>query len=261
MRIPIYQVDAFTNRACGGNPAAVCPLEGWIPDATMQAIAAENNLSETAFFVPDGDGYLLRWFTPTTEVEICGHATLASAYVVFRFLSRERERVDFRTLKVGTLIVRRMGEELAMDFPARPLQPAGPYPALAEALGKAPIEVHDGWARLALYEHASEVEALAPDFGAVARLDRINVIATARGGSGIDFVSRFFAPAKGIPEDPVTGGAHCALAPFWAERLGKSRLRARQVSKRLGDLYCEHRGERVTIAGKAAFYMQGAIEI
>lgn len=227
MRLPLYQVDAFTDRLFGGNPAAVCPLEEWLPDTTMQAIAAENNLSETAFFVREGEGYALRWFTPAVEVELCGHATLASAYVIFHVLEPARERVLFRTRKAGTLVVTRRGDELAMDFPAWPASPVAAPPELAAALGKPPVRVLAARDYLAVYEHAEDVAGLDPDLAAVARLDRFAVIVTAPGVEGVDFVSRFFAPAKGVPEDPVTGSAHCTLTPYWAARLGKTRLQAK----------------------------------
>jgi PhzF family phenazine biosynthesis protein len=261
MRIPIYQVDAFTDRVFGGNPAAICPLESWIPDATMQSIANENNLSETAFFVREGDDYLIRWFTPNREMDLAGHPTLATAYVIFRFFEPERRRIDFRTVKAGSLTVMRRGDLISMDFPSRPPQACATLPALAAALGKAPVELMAARDYLAVFPRASDVAALAPDFHALGKLDRILTIATAPGEDGIDFVSRCFAPAGGINEDPVTGSAHCTLIPYWAGRLGKTELRAQQISRRVGDLYCEHRGDRVTIAGKAAFYMQGTIEV
>ena len=261
MRLPLYQVDAFTDHVFGGNPAAICPLEEWIPDATMQAIATENNLSETAFFVRDGDDYFIRWFTPSHEMDLAGHPTLATAYTIFRFLEPSRDRIEFRTVKAGTLVVTREGDLLAMDFPARPPKPCPTPPGFAEALGQAPVEVMAARDYLAVFARAADVAALAPNFSALAKLDRFLVIASAPGEDGIDFVSRCFAPAAGINEDPVTGSAHSTLVPYWSGRLGKTRLRARQISKRVGDLYCEHRGERVTIAGKAAFYMQGTIEV
>jgi len=261
MRLPIYQVDAFTDHVFGGNPAAICPLESWIPDATMQAIAAENNLSETAFFVREGEGYLIRWFTPAHEIDLAGHPTLATAYTIFRFLEPGRDRISFRTVKAGTLVVTRRGDLLSMDFPARPPKPCPTPPTLAAALGRTPAELMAARDYLAVFERAADVADLAPDFGALAKLDRMLTIATAPGEGEIDFVSRCFAPAGGINEDPVTGSAHCTLVPYWAARLSKTKLRARQISKRVGDLYCEHRGERVTIAGKAAFYMQGTIEV
>jgi PhzF family phenazine biosynthesis protein len=264
MQLPIYQVDAFTDRLFGGNPAAVCPLEHWLPDATMQAIAAENNLAETAFFVPEGSDYALRWFTPTVEVDLCGHATLASARVIF-----ERDvglsSVKFRTLKAGTLRVTRAGDLLAMDFPARPATAIAARADLATALGKAPQETllarENMNMIMALYAKASDVAALAPDFAALAKLDCPAVIASAPGEDGIDFVSRFFAPALGIPEDPVTGAAHCTLTPYWSKRLGKTRLEARQISARGGSLTCTLAGARVIIAGRTVLYLEGKITV
>ncbi|HTS93642.1 MAG TPA: PhzF family phenazine biosynthesis protein [Stellaceae bacterium] len=261
MRISLYQVDAFTDHVFGGNPAAICPLEEWLPDATMQAIATENNLSETSFFVRDGDGYFIRWFTPTHEIDLAGHPTLATAYTIFRFLAPSRDRLEFRTVKAGTLVVTRERDLLSMDFPARPPKPCPTPSGFAAALGRAPIEVMASRDYLAVFARAADVAALTPDFNALAKLDRFLVITTAPGEDGIDFVSRCFAPASGINEDPVTGSAHCTLVPYWAGRLGKTKLRARQISRRVGDLYCEHRGERVTIAGKCAYYMQGTIEV
>jgi PhzF family phenazine biosynthesis protein len=261
MRLPLYQVDAFTDRLFGGNPAAVVPLEQWLPDTTLQAIAAENNLAETAFFVAEGTAYALRWFTPTVEVDLCGHATLASAYVIFRFLDPRREQIDFRTLKAGMLRVTREGEVLALDFPSRPPEPVTALAPLAAALGKAPAAVLAARDYLAVYERAEDVAALTPDFAALARLDRFAVIATAPGRDGIDFVSRFFAPAQGIDEDPVTGSSHCTLTPYWAKRLGKTRLEARQISRRVGALTCTLAGECVIIAGRCVLYLEGAITV
>jgi len=261
MRIPLYQVDAFADRVFGGNPAAICPLKEWLPAETMQAIASENNLSETAFYVPEGEQYLLRWFTPVAEIDLAGHPTLATAYVIFNILEPKRTSIAFRTMKGATLNVTRRGDEIAMDFPARPPKPCDAPAALAPALGKPPVAVMAARDYLAVYERAADVAGLTPDFGALAKLDRFLVIATAPGEGGIDFVSRCFAPAHGINEDPVTGSAHCTLIPYWAGRLGKSALKARQISKRGGALSCEHRGERVTIAGRAALYMEGTIAI
>jgi PhzF family phenazine biosynthesis protein len=261
MRVPLYQIDAFTDGPFTGNPAAVCPLETWLPDDVMQAIAAENNLSETAFFVPEADGYRLRWFTPTTEVDLCGHATLASAFVVFRWLMPQRNEVTFQTQQAGRLTVARDGDLLALDFPARPPSPC-PMPAgLAAALGRPPAVLLAARDYLAVYESADEIRALTPDFAAIARLDRFAIIATAPGANGIDFVSRFFAPARGVDEDPVTGSAHCTLIPYWADRLGKTRLEARQLSRRGGALSCALHGDRVTIAGRAVLYLEGRIDI
>jgi len=261
MRLPLYQVDAFTDRRFGGNPAAVVPLETWLPDATLQAIAAENNLSETAFLLREGADYALRWFTPTNEVELCGHATLASAFVLFHHLEPGRERVRFRTLKAGTLTVVRRGDALAMDFPSRPPRAAEPPAGLVPALGKAPEAVLLSRDVLALYPRAEDVAGLAPDMTALARLDCYAVIATAPGTGGVDFVSRFFAPRHGIPEDPVTGSAHCTLIPYWAARLGKTTLAARQLSRRGGELACALEGDRVSIAGRCALYLEGTITL
>ncbi|HEV2550588.1 MAG TPA: PhzF family phenazine biosynthesis protein [Stellaceae bacterium] len=262
MQLLLYQVDAFTDHIFGGNPAAVVPLESWLPAATMQAIATENNLSETAFFVAEGeDTFGLRWFTPVAEIDLAGHPTLATAYVIFRFIKPAAQKLTFRTMKAGTLVVTRHCEELAMDFPARPPEPCALPPTLVPALGKRPVQVLGSRDYMAVYDSAADVAALTPDFGAIAKLDRMAVIATAPGEGDIDFVSRFFAPAHNINEDPVTGSAHCTLIPYWAGRLGKTRLKARQISARIGDLSCEHRGARVTIAGRCVLYMEGAITL
>jgi len=261
MRLPIYQVDAFADRVFRGNPAAVCPLETWLPDATMQAIAAENNLSETAFFVREGSDYALRWFTPAVEVDLCGHATLASGYVVMRFLEPQRESVSFRTAKAGTLTVTRRADMLVMDFPTRPAVPAAAPPGLFAALGGTPREVLRARDHLVVYGSAAEIAALAPDLAALAKVDCWAVIVTAPGDNGVDFVSRFFAPAQGILEDPVTGSAHCTLVPYWANRLGKTEFEARQLSRRGGALSCALDGDRVSIAGKAVLYLEGRIEV
>jgi PhzF family phenazine biosynthesis protein len=262
MRVPLYQVDAFTNRLFGGNPAAVCPLSEWLPDGLMQAIAAENNLAETAFFAPQGDRYLLRWFTPTIEVELCGHATLASGYVVTHILAPGRRSVGFDTLKAGPLEVTRDGELLAMDFPAWPPEPEAADPQVLAALGAAPAQSFVARGRtLAVYDNPEEVATLRPDFAAMRRVPGANVIATAPGRDGVDFVSRYFAPNHGVDEDPVTGSAHCVLAPYWAARLGKARLNARQISARGGELVCTLRGDRVTLAGRAVLYLEGTIKV
>lgn len=261
MRIPLYQIDAFADGPFTGNPAAVCPLDAWLPADTMQAIAAENNLSETAFFVPEGDFYRLRWFTPSVEVDLCGHATLASAFVVFSYLEPARDRVTFQTEKAGVLTVGRDGEALVLDFPSRPPLSCPMSDELAAALGKPPAMLLASRDYLAVYDREDEIAALTPDFAALAALDRFAVIVTAPGSDGIDFVSRFFAPAGGVPEDPVTGSAHCTLIPYWAKRLGKSRLKARQLSWRGGRLSCRLCGDRVTIAGRAVLYLEGTITI
>lgn len=259
MELPIYQVDAFTSAVFAGNPAAVCPLEQWLPDATMQAIALENNLAETAFFVRKDGRFQLRWFTPTCEVDLCGHATLGSAYVLFHELREAGDTLRFDT-KSGELSVRREGDRLVMDFPSRPPQKIEPHPGLARALGGAPVEILAARDYLIRYKSADEVKALAPDMEALKKIDRFAFIATAP-GAHCDFVSRFFAPAKGVPEDPVTGSAHCTLIPYWAGQLGKTTLHARQVSPRGGELFCKLSGDRVEIAGYAALFLSGRIRI
>jgi len=248
-------VDAFTDRPFTGNPAAVVPLpaSGWPADEVLQSIAAEMNLSETAFFAPEQDGFRLRWFTPTTEVELCGHATLASAHVLMTELEPARRRVEFHT-RSGVLTVERDGDAFVLDFPSRPPAPfddAGFLAAVGEALGRPPRALARARDVVAIFDHADEIRGLRPDFGRIAQLDTYGLIATAPGDGDLDFVSRFFVPRQGIPEDPVTGSAHCTLTPYWAARLGRSRLRARQVSRRGGDLDCELVGDRVRLGGRA----------
>lgn len=260
MRIPIYQVDAFTDRLFGGNPAAVCPLGEWLPDELMQRIAAENNLAETAFFVPQAEDYHLRWFTPRTEVDLCGHATLASAWVIAHRLKPGTRVVSFMS-RSGPLHATLDGEQIGLDFPADPPRPVPAPPGLEQALGLQPQAVLAARIQyLVVLASERQVRGLAPDMDALTRLDYAGVIATAP-GKDCDFVSRFFAPRLGVPEDPVTGSAHCVLVPYWAERLGRPRLRARQLSARGGELFCEARGERVWLAGRAAKYLEGFIEV
>ncbi|WP_321474771.1 PhzF family phenazine biosynthesis protein [uncultured Paludibaculum sp.] len=261
MELLIYQVDAFSGSVFSGNPAAVCPLPSWLPAETMQAIAAENNLAETAFFVNTGPNrYHLRWFTPAVEMDLCGHATLASAYIIFRFLQADIDHVAFDTMS-GELTVQRRGDRLEMDFPARPPEPIRPCPGLVEALGGSPRKILAARDYFVVYDTEEEIHALQPDMAGLCGIDRFAVIVTAPSSTrGVDFVSRFFAPAQGVAEDPVTGSAHCTLIPYWAERLGKAELVARQVSKRGGTLFCALRGERVSIAGEAALYLRGSIE-
>ena len=260
MDLPLFQIDAFTGRVFSGNPAAVCPLERWLPDATLQAIASENNLSETAFFVPEGADYRLRWFTPATEVDLCGHATLATAALILGRLEPGRAMVRFHT-RSGTLEVARAGEMMAMDFPSLPAAPAALDPQVSQALGATPVALLRAERDyLAVFETEAQVKALAPDLTALRVLPRPGMIATAP-GTDVDFVSRFFAPALGVPEDPVTGSAHCTLTPYWAARLGKTALRARQVSRRGGELECALAGARVIIKGRTAFYLEGRIHV
>jgi PhzF family phenazine biosynthesis protein len=261
MNIPIYQVDAFTERVFAGNPAAVCLLENWLDDSQLQGIAAENNLSETAFLVRSAEGFELRWFTPATEVALCGHATLASAFVIFEFLNWPQDTVRFQTRRSGELTVKRSGNLLEMDFPARPPVKRQPPSGLTGALGVEPLEIL-GSAEdiLVVLESAEAVRALQPDIAALSAVDCRGTIVTAK-GRDCDFVSRFFAPRVGIAEDPVTGSAHCVLIPYWAEKLGRRKLHARQVSRRGGELFCEDRGQRVGIAGKAVFFLEGTLSI
>ena len=260
MRLRIFQIDAFTDAVFGGNPAAVCPLDSWLDDATMQAIANENNLSETAFFVPADGAYALRWFTPLAEVDLCGHATLASAHVVFHHVQRDADSVAFET-RSGRLEVTRSGDDLTMDFPALAAHPVESPADLSAGLGTEPQAVFADMDYLAMFETEAQVRAIRPDMTALARLDeRRGVIVTAPGESA-DFVSRFFSPRLGVPEDPVTGSAHCMLAPFWAERLGKTTFQARQVSARGGTVRCAVAGDRVRLSGRAAQYLEGTIAV
>jgi predicted PhzF superfamily epimerase YddE/YHI9 len=261
MRTPIYYVDAFTNRRFAGNPAAVMPLQTFLPDETLQAIAAENNLSETAFLVPDHDNYRLRWFTPLVEVPLCGHATLASAAVVMERLEPGRHHVVFHSHS-GPLTVKRNGTGYVMDFPVRASDRVSVPPELPRALGAVPSEVFvNQFNYMAVLEDEKAVLTLAPDMALLARIGRPGVIVTAVGHSGFDFVSRYFAPAKGIPEDPVTGAAHCMLAPYWAKRLEKNELRAFQASRRGGEIICRMIRNRLELQGNCVFYLQGEVEI
>ena len=259
MKLPLYQVDAFAARAFEGNPAAVCPLPHWLPDAVLQAIAEENNLSETAFFVETADGYHLRWFTPVAEVDLCGHATLAAAHVIFLHLDSPESILRFHT-RSGLLTVQRDGMQRVMDFPAQVPVACPTPPALTAGLRKTPLAVLAAADYIAVFSSEEEIRAITPDFAQLRRLDRRGVCITAPGDNA-DFVSRFFAPNYGIDEDPVTGSAHCQLMPYWSERLGKTRLCARQVSRRGGELRCELRGERVQLAGTAVTYLRGEIDI
>lgn len=258
--VPIYQLDAFAKERFAGNPAAVLVLQTYPSDAILQAVAAENNLAETAFLVPDGSDYRIRWFTPTVEVPLCGHATLASGAVVLERLEPGRESVVFHSAS-GPLTVSRSGRGYLMDFPARRCTPAEPPAGLDTALGATVIEtVWDGSNYLVRLSTAEEVRSLSPDLVALGRMPCAGVIVTAAGDEDYDCVSRYFAPAKGIPEDPVTGGAHCALMPFWAERLGLTRIYAFQASARGGELSCALRGERVELGGDCVFYLEGTAQ-
>jgi len=258
MRLKQYQVDAFARRVFEGNPAAVCPLNAWLDDAVLQAIAEENNLSETAFFVPTPKGFHLRWFTPVAEVDLCGHATLASAHVIFEVLGYPEQVITFET-RSGVLAVERRDGLLAMSSPSRPPKSCRPPVALIEGLGRHPIEVLAADDYIAVFDSEALIRSISPDLAKLRELGLRGVSITAPGLS-VDFVSRFFAPKFGIPEDPVTGSAHCALAPYWASRLGKATLRAQQVSKRGGDILCELTGNRVVLLGRAITFMVAEID-
>jgi len=259
MTIPIYQVDAFADEVFRGNPAAIIPLDSWLEDHVMQSIAMENNLSETAFMVPDGEGYELRWFTPQVEVDLCGHATLAAAHVLFEHLGYGGECVTFQT-RSGALRVNRSGQRLAMDFPAAELAPAEVSLAVCRALGATASEAlapaRGSGAVLYVYEFEEDIANMSPDFNALSSASERSVIVSAP-GEECDVVSRFFAPQVGINEDPVTGSAHCSLAPYWAQRLHKKTLSCRQISTRGGHLDCELREDRVIMRGSAVTFMQG----
>lgn len=267
MQLQIFQVDAFTDTVFTGNPAAVVPLETWLPDAVLQGIALENNLSETAFVVPVDGKYELRWFTPAVEVPLCGHATLASAFVVLTKLEPGREEVTFMTRHHGDITVCKDRQYLSLDLPRHPPQEREADPRVVEALGRAPEKLrlaHDNW--FAVYPDVDTVAALSPDYRLMKQVVDHGVIATARSAwpeDGAHFVSRYFVPSCGIDEDPVTGSAHCALVPYWAEQLGLEHLTARQISPRGGLLVCVDDAERgrVRVAGKAVLYLEGSIQV
>jgi PhzF family phenazine biosynthesis protein len=261
MKIPIYQVDAFTDTLFGGNPAAVCPLDDWLTDEQMQRIAMENNLAETAFFVKDGANYHLRWFTPTVEVNLCGHATLASAYVLFNYLDTGASELVFHS-KSGPLNVRRNGDILTLDFPALPATPVSDVPyGIFEGLGIDPVPVlKSSFDYMVVLPSQRAIEGLAPDFKTLSQVSARGIIVTARGDEA-DFVSRCFYPQSGIDEDPVTGSAHTAMVPYWYQQIGKKKMTAIQLSKRRGYLDCELAGDRVYMSGKAVIYLTGEIFI
>lgn len=260
MDLTIYQVDAFTKEVFKGNPAAVVPLESWLDADLMQRIALENNLSETAFFVKKDDVYEIRWFTPTFEIDLCGHATLASAFVIFDILKARNETVKFHSHKSGALSVEKRGDVFTLDFPSHPVSPAEIPKGLIEAIGKEPKEVFKARDYFLVYETEREIAEIKPNFSRLSEIDAHGFIVTAKGDSA-DFVSRFFAPEVGVMEDPVTGSAHCNLIPFWAERLGKTELFARQISSRGGELFCELQDDRVKIGGNAVLYLKGEIYV
>ncbi len=253
----IYQIDAFTNKVFGGNPAAVCPLNEWIPEQQMQQIAAENNLSETAFYVPQGDDFEIRWFTPTSEVDLCGHATLAAAYVIFNYTDYRKDTVQFLS-KSGPLSTGRDGSLLILDFPSQKPQPCEIPESIQLAFNKPPMACLKHQDYILVYESEKDIISASPDLNKLINLDLRGVCITASGNT-TDFVSRFFAPKYGIPEDSVTGSSFTQLAPYWSEKLGLSKMTASQLSRRQGFIQCEIKGDRVLIAGEAALYMKGRI--
>jgi PhzF family phenazine biosynthesis protein len=259
MKLPIYQIDAFAEKAFQGNPAAVCPLEKWLPDELLQSIAEENNLAETAFYVKKGEAYDLRWFTPTKEVDLCGHATIAAAYVLFEKGNLKKDQVTFHS-RSGDLRVKKTNDLLTLDFPAQTGIPCDIPEVLIKALGVRPKEFYRAMDYMAVFDNEETIVAIEPDFQLLKELDLRGVIITAP-GKKVDFVSRFFAPNYGINEDPVTGSAHCVLAPYWASKLGRKSLSALQLSKRTGALQCEVMGDRVFISGRAVPYLEGSIQV
>ncbi|CAF0941107.1 unnamed protein product [Adineta steineri] len=267
MNLKVYKVDAFTDRLFSGNPAAVCPLDQWLPDSLMQKIAAENNLSETAFFVPNvnNDGYELRWFTPEVEVDLCGHATLATAHIIFTEMSFMNDEIKFQTKQAGELTVTRQKHSAlyTLNFPARPAVKIDLPDGLLSALRSdvSPVEVYKSRDYMLVYEKESDVQKLSPNFMALAKIDTIFAVIVTAPGDKVDFVSRLFAPITGVSEDPVCGSAHCSLTPYWAERLGKNQLHAYQISARGGELWCENKGDRVLISGNAVTYLKGEISV
>ncbi len=262
MNLQIFQVDAFTSKPFGGNPAAVVPLEKWLMDDVMLRIAGENNLSETAFFVPENGKYHIRWFTPTVEVDLCGHATLATSHVIFNELKLENEIIRFHSDRSGELGVARDGDKLVLDFPSYPMTEIEAVPDLVEAVGVKPNQTWEAQGNMVfmLLDSEEQIKALRPDMSLLAKLPYDEVIVTAKGESS-DFASRMFAPRIGIPEDPVTGAIHCSLIPYWAEKLVQDKLFARQVSARGGELFCELVGDRVKIGGNAVTFLKGEIMV
>lgn len=259
MEISLYQIDAFASKLFEGNPAAVCPLDEWLPDEIMQSIAEENNLSETAFFVPHGNDFHIRWFTPASEVDLCGHATLASAYVLFNILGYKKEAIQFNS-KSGILVVTKDEDWLILDFPKQPPVSCVTPNEIVAAFNVKPIECLKSEDLIAVFENEKDIESANPDFEQLKKLDSRGVIITAK-SMRYDFVARFFAPKYGIPEDPVTGSAYTQLAPYWASKLGSKKFSVKQMSPRGGELYCEIVGDRVLISGKATKYMEGKITI
>ncbi len=257
----IYTVDAFTDRLFSGNPAAVYPLEQWPDDAFMQSVAFENNLAETAFFVPDGDNYHIRWFTPVVEVDLCGHATLAAAHVLFNHIGYQGNKLKFKS-RSGILTVTKNGNQLTLDFPADKLNPVELTPELSNCFSVKPIAVYIGKTDyMFVFPSQKDIETIIPDLAAIKQLTKVRGIIITAPGNEVDFVSRFFAPQSGIDEDPVTGSAHTSLTPYWAEQMNKNKFTCLQLSKRVGKLTCELAGERVKISGEAVTYLIGNIQI
>ncbi|MGZ3848200.1 MAG: PhzF family phenazine biosynthesis protein [Flavisolibacter sp.] len=261
MKLPIYQVDAFADTVFSGNPAAVIPLEDWPEETLMQKIAMENNLSETAFFVKTEEGYHLRWFTPEYEIDLCGHATLASAYVIKNFLEPQVAQIRFSTEKAGVLVASAKNGVYTLDFPSRPPVSCEIPETLLPSLGVGTV-VEVLWSRdyFVVLPDEVAVRNVSPDFSLMKELDTIGVIVTAKGQSA-DVVSRCFYPGAGIPEDPVTGSAHCNIVPYWAEKLAKTKLSCKQLSARGGDLFCELEGDRVLMSGRCVLFMQGFLDV
>ena len=260
MTIPYYEVLAFTDRLFAGNPAGICILQEWLPDPLLQKIAAENNLAETAFFIDRGNVYDIRWLSPLAEIDLCGHATIGSAHVLFQHLGRSGNSLTFHSRSSGELRVDRADGRLVLDFPSRPAPPCAAPPLLAESLGAEPKEVFQGRDYMAVFEREEEVAKLSPDLAKLSKLEGQGVVVTAP-GNDCDFVSRYFAPKVGVPEDPVTGSTHCVLVPYWSKRLGKKALHARQLSPRGGELFCEDCGPRVGIGGTAITYAEGTLHL
>jgi len=262
MKLTLYQVDAFTEKLFSGNPAAVCVLNSWLGDEIMQQIAMENNLAETAFLVKNPKHYEIRWFTPELEVDLCGHATLASAHVLFQFFEKDVARLDFHSPRSGALNVEKSDDGfLTLNFPRDETTEVAEVKEITKAIGAEPIKTIQGKTDyLLIYGSQKEIEKITPNFHLLDQLNCRGIIVSAP-GEGVDFVSRFFAPQCGIPEDPVTGSAHTTLTPYWSQVLGKTKMTAKQLSPRGGNLICEYLGPRVKIAGKAVLYMKGEVEL
>ncbi len=261
MKLKIYQIDAFTDKIFSGNPAAVCPLSTWLPDETLQKIAMENNLAETAFYVKKNDEYQIRWFTPTVEVDLCGHATLAAAFVLFNYEAYPNTGISFSSHKSGILKVYQRGEFFTLNFPTDIFEPINLFPELIVGFNIKPIEAFKGKTDyMLIFENEEQIKNLKPDFQSVSKLKARGIIVTAR-GNNVDFVSRFFAPQSGVNEDPVTGSAHTTLTPYWSKKLGKTELSAIQLSERKGYLKCKYLNDRIEISGQGKVYLTGEIII